>query len=206
MTFKCHVNADLFRRVAMCISSEETRYYLHGVFIEKHPQSGALLVAGDGFKMLVGHDPTAEVEGSAIVKLPKDMLKIASENAIVKVEDGQASVVTQERIMSSDGCLIDGTFPDWRKAIPKKVGGVQLGAFDQNHLTVLAEAMSINFGNKRAGKPLRLAGCDALEPHLALGDVPYMFGIAMPLRNADNITFPAWSGFKDASKRVKKAA
>lgn len=75
--FRCSVSPDLFRRAAMCISHEMTRYYLGGVHVEPHPHGGALLVATDGARLICIRDPDGYVEGSAIVSLTKGMLKTA---------------------------------------------------------------------------------------------------------------------------------
>jgi hypothetical protein len=73
--FRCQVNADLFRRVAIAISTDETLYYLNGVHVEAHPNGGVQMVATDGHMLINMRDPNGFVEGSAIVQLYPAMLK-----------------------------------------------------------------------------------------------------------------------------------
>jgi DNA polymerase III sliding clamp (beta) subunit (PCNA family) len=65
------VNADLFRIVYSCVSTEETRYYLNGVHVEPHPVKGAILVATDGHRMLIAHDKDGSCSGPIIVQMPR---------------------------------------------------------------------------------------------------------------------------------------
>lgn len=77
--FECIVSADLFRRALAAVSKEETRYYLNGVNIEACPTGGALLVATDGSRMIVLHDPEGVVRGgTGIVQLNASMIKALS--------------------------------------------------------------------------------------------------------------------------------
>ena len=65
---KIDVNAMLFKAARECQSSEETRYYLGGVYVQPHPERGALLVATDGHRLIAIHDETGICEKPAIVR------------------------------------------------------------------------------------------------------------------------------------------
>lgn len=72
--FRAILNADLFWRASACLSTEETRYYLTGVYVEPEPKAGgAVMVSTDGHKMIVIRDAAAFVEGDAIVALSASM-------------------------------------------------------------------------------------------------------------------------------------
>lgn len=71
--FRCIVSADLFRRAWFALSTEETRYYLNGVFVEPCPEGGALLTATDGHCLLSFRDPRGVVQGSGIVCINANM-------------------------------------------------------------------------------------------------------------------------------------
>lgn len=73
--FKCAVRADLFARAMLGISTEQTRYYLNGVYVSAAPEGGALLVATDGHWLIAIRDPRGVVEGSGIVALNDSMRK-----------------------------------------------------------------------------------------------------------------------------------
>lgn len=86
--------------------------------------------------------------------------------------------------------VIDGTFPDWRKVIPRETDETaQVGAFNAAILVKLAEAL--NRGG-RSDKQVRLIPSKADDstsaPHLVLGQNGLIegFGVLMPVR---------WSGF-----------
>ena len=66
---KFDVDAELFMMVRRAVGSEETRYYLQGVFIEPDPRGGAWLVATDGIIMMVARDASAVAPKPAIIKL-----------------------------------------------------------------------------------------------------------------------------------------
>ena len=70
------VNANLFRLAQMTVSTEETRYYLNGIFIQPHAVQGVLLVSTDGHRMTVIHDETGHADQSAIVRLSPEALKL----------------------------------------------------------------------------------------------------------------------------------
>ncbi|MBN8294958.1 hypothetical protein JI664_23505 [Rhodobacter sp. NTK016B] len=63
------VDAELFMHVRRAAGSDDSRYYLQGVFIEPIPEGGAWLVATDGFIMLVARDATAHAPAPALVSL-----------------------------------------------------------------------------------------------------------------------------------------
>ena len=177
MQFKATVNADLFARAALAQSTETTRYYLCGVHITPagNGEPGAYLVATDGHKMLVFYDPGATIEGSAIVALPKDLLKRCKDGEKLEVSDTGASVGG----LQAGNVLVDGTFPDWRRIIPSDLPSDAKcqGVFDHAVLEPLAKALSI--GKMKA---LTIVGKDADSPHLVRGSHPDGFGVAGGLR------------------------
>lgn len=69
--FHCVVSADLFRRAMSAISTEETRYYLGGVFVQPCARGGAILTSTNGHWLINIRDPRGIVEGCGIVKISK---------------------------------------------------------------------------------------------------------------------------------------
>ena len=187
--FKATVSADLFARASLAQSNAPTRPYLCGVHIEpvKAGEPGAYLVATDGHKMLVFYDPSASVEGSAIVALPKDLLKRCKDGETLEVSDTGASVGG----LQAGSVLIDETFPNWRHAFPSHLPSDAncYGVFDQVVLAPLAKALSI--GKMQA---LALAGIDAESPHIVRGTHPDGFGIVLGVREGSRPApgLPGW--------------
>lgn len=113
--FSIELNADILRAALICTSTEETRYYLKGVSIE--PGAHDLrVVSTDGHRLFCARiDVVTDVERFLI---PADALGRALKGYKPKV-----------LIVSRDGNLwragdvvftpIDGTFPEWRRVLPK---------------------------------------------------------------------------------------
>lgn len=135
------VNGNLFRAVMAFASTEETRYYLNGVYIEPH-ETGALLVATDGHRLVCVHDVDAKCDKAAIVKLPPVMLAaLAPEKIVIQDEgdeeecggdtqstyaegparsltiDADGIATVGKELRSAHSVFIDGKYPDWRKVV-----------------------------------------------------------------------------------------
>ncbi len=114
----------LLSLTAPCISTEETRYYLNGVFLTRK-QDGTTLraVATDGHRMAVIDDTTEAPEGLAAIvpaMAVKSILQLVDRRA-----NGEVTVqIAANRIRVIAGSLrltcklIDGTFPNYLRVIP----------------------------------------------------------------------------------------
>ena len=131
------------------VSTEETRYYLTtGVYIEPHQVEGVVMVATDGHRMAVIHDKEGKIKGSEgwICPVPEDVFKACRKKtrkneeilgaqkvhfvgSTVAVTDGQytgklpldlSGGVPTGVMTLSRAEPIDGTYPDWRRVLPKK--------------------------------------------------------------------------------------
>ena len=120
---------DMLEGVSAAISAEGTRYYLNGVHL--HCRDGALCaVATDGYRLALYNSrlhvewPEGAYSGTVIV--PAKMVRLLV-TAIGKQLAGHASVwITDARmgVRLSDGTvlgckLIDGTFPDYDRVMPR---------------------------------------------------------------------------------------
>ncbi|WEZ84609.1 DNA polymerase III subunit beta [Rhizobium sp. 32-5/1] len=111
--------------VSFAISTEETRIYLNGIFVEAQPE-GLIFVATDGHRMarrLLPHtdldDDVAELPhiiiprntvGAILSSLPKDdnvTLKLSEER--MEMESGAITLISK---------FVEGTFPDYKRIIP----------------------------------------------------------------------------------------
>ncbi len=186
--FSCNVRGDLFARAMAIASTDPTRHYIGGVYIAPCKAGGALLVATDGGAMVVLHDPQGEVNGAAIVKLPAALLKAASAakgSPTVHIHKGEATVSG----LRAGDVEVGGTYPDWRRVLPKEAGVATEAAFDAGLLQRLARALTLT-GNKTA--PISLRGADASSPHWAYGSDPAAVGVIMPYRNAPGAVARSW--------------
>lgn len=194
--FTCNVSADLFRRALSCVSTEETRYYLTGVFVEPCASGGALLVATDGHKLVAIRDPSGEVSGSAIVSPDKASAaalkaKGFDRRLVVSGDALQLSVVEiitdrapRTAHLQAEPCIIDGSFPDWRRVVPETVTPAAGHTVDVTHLGVVARALQTP-GLLRSSADhyfVRMYSESAVEPIVVYGGLPDAFGVVMPAR------------------------
>ncbi len=130
------VNARLFKVASLFQSTEETRYYLNGVYVEPHG-NGALLVATDGRRLMCILDRGGSCDRAAIIALPALMRgalveyvieddededepaerkrKLGDDLVLVAGDDGHAEI--EGRLRALEKCEIDGKFPDWRRVL-----------------------------------------------------------------------------------------
>jgi DNA polymerase-3 subunit beta len=117
----------LIDKTQFAISTEETRYYLNGIYLHTHETGGKLklrAVATDGHRLARAEvDAPAGSEGMPGIIIPR---KTVSElQKLVDNPDVAASMeVSETKIRLTLGSviitskLIDGTFPDYQRVIP----------------------------------------------------------------------------------------
>ena len=118
----------LIDKTRFAISTEETRYYLNGIYL--HHAKGAKgpvlrTVATDGHRLALAE--TVAPKGSAALKgviVPRKavaeirrLLDDAPETVTVEASDSKITVHIGEAVLTSK--LIDGSFPDYQRVIPK---------------------------------------------------------------------------------------
>lgn len=107
--------AGLFGPVAFAISTEETRYYLNGVYIH-NTDAGLVAVATDGHRLARHTVPTVGDIPAVIV--PRKTVGIVPKGALtVKLSQAKIQFVAADVTITSK--LIDGSFPDYDRVIPK---------------------------------------------------------------------------------------
>jgi len=200
MTVTFNVNATLFARVANAQSSEQTRFYLGGVSIEPAPHGlpGVTLTATDGNLLVSAYDAKGEVSEPCIVKAPPHVLKSCKpwrdgyEPALIGRDDTISVQDTKGDEAIAKGCLIDGSFPDWKRVIPGEIGVATGAMFDAAFMATVAKAM---IQNAKSGLIIR--GVDANSPHLVWGDDERMIGVLMPIRHERDagLDIPQWAQF-----------
>jgi DNA polymerase III subunit beta len=120
--------ARLIDRTKFAISTEETRYYLNGIYLHVTEDAGVALlraVATDGHRLALA-DVQAPAESGqmqgvivprkAVEQLRKlldsthDVVTISASETMIRFSIGAATLTSK---------LIDGTFPDYRRVIPR---------------------------------------------------------------------------------------
>lgn len=107
--------ASLFAPVAFAISTEETRYYLNGVFFRGY-DGKTVAVATDGHRL--GRHFGAETALFEGVIVPRKTVSLLPKGTVtVSVSANRIQISSADFVMTSK--LIDGTFPDYERVIPK---------------------------------------------------------------------------------------
>lgn len=106
-------------RVSFCMSSEETRYFLCGVYM--HVNDGALrLVATDGHR-LAKQEMTVTCDSTSGIIIPRkaiaEMAKLCTGDSVtVNWNDRAITFANDTATLTSK--LVDGSFPDYERVIP----------------------------------------------------------------------------------------
>jgi DNA polymerase-3 subunit beta len=117
----------LIEKTQFAISTEETRYYLNGIYLHTHEAGGKLKlrsVATDGHRLARAEmDAPAGSEGMPGVIIPRktvsELQKLVDNpdlTVTVEVSDAKIRFTIGSIVLSSK--LIDGTFPDYQRVIP----------------------------------------------------------------------------------------
>ncbi|QFU14721.1 DNA polymerase III subunit beta [Microvirga thermotolerans] len=117
----------LIEKTQFAISTEETRYYLNGIFLHTLDVSGAPVlraVATDGHRLARVEMPAPKgSEGMPGVIVPRkavaEIVKLVedgSENVTVELSSAKIRLTFDGVVLTSK--LIDGTFPDYQRVIP----------------------------------------------------------------------------------------
>lgn len=125
--------AQLLALLAPCrhaISTEVTRYYLNGVFLQsQETPAGAMLtaVASDGHRLSLTRLPTPKgAEGGPPIIIPAktvdrmiDILKASEGTATIELDDRRIVLTADDLSIRLTSKLIDGTYPDFMRVIPR---------------------------------------------------------------------------------------
>ncbi|MBM2322685.1 MULTISPECIES: hypothetical protein [Marivita] len=123
---------DLYRHLKSlrhCIEKENTRYYLNGVFVTTHPETGKMrTVSTDGHRLGIYDTDNVPPSGfTGIIPTPAVDVLLATlrpdGNALVMFEGNRETERPFLNVEIGDvrikAKLIDGTFPDYTRDLPK---------------------------------------------------------------------------------------
>lgn len=181
------INLRVLAAASAFASKEPERYYLNGVCVE-FAERGATYIATDGHRLVAYRDDLQagekdnELLGPFIIPTPH-----AKPHKIGKDEDGLAKIFGTGRLtiayMFVDVTFspIDGTFPDWRKTVPKAAADGTLAQFNLTYLASFdkfakALALSAPFIAHNGGAPAFVWFNDTR-----------CVGVVMPMRFAEQI-------------------
>lgn len=118
----------LIDRTQFAISTEETRYYLNGIFLHTIEASGALklrAVATDGHRLARADvDAPSGSEGMPGIIIPRKTVGelqklIDNPDLVIGIEISDSKIRLSIGTVVLTSKLIDGTFPDYQRVIPQ---------------------------------------------------------------------------------------
>jgi len=131
----------LVDRTRFAISTEETRYYLNGIYLHEVERNGAAMlrsVATDGHRLASAEVPLPTgAEGMPDVILPRkavgELRKLVDElSGEIEISLSASKIRFSFDNLTLTSKLIDGTFPDYKRVIPEgndKIMEVSRGSF-----------------------------------------------------------------------------
>lgn len=111
---------DALESVAIAMSSEESRYYLNGVFMHSH--NGRLrFVATDGHRLALRDSIPCTSEGGIIIprKAIHEAVKLCGGADDVAVSYSESAISFEVEGARLQSKLIDATYPDYQRIIPQ---------------------------------------------------------------------------------------
>lgn len=148
---------SLLEKTRFAVSTEETRYYLNGVYLHSTEKDGVKVmraVATDGHRLARIEIPMPEgASGMPGIIIPRKTLaelhKLVEDAATIEV----SLSATKIRFRAGDATLmsklIDGTFPDYERVIPQ--GNDRILEVDTKALTAAVDRVSVISSEKSRG-------------------------------------------------------
>lgn len=209
--------AALIEATQFAISTEETRYYLNGIFLHTRPGEAKPLLTGvatDGHRLarysLIAPEGAEGMPGIIVPrKAIGEMLKIAKRagGADVQIECSPTKLRITAQGVTLLTKLIDGTFPDYQRVIPTgndKTALVDREAFAAalDRVSTIssergravkcefaADRLTLSVSNPDAGEASEEIEIDYNQPPLTIGfNARYLLDILDVLDKADRIT------------------
>lgn len=151
----------LLDRVAFAISTEETRYYLNGIYLHvAEDDDGPMLraVATDGHRLALAQVAAPEgTAGMPGIILPRKAVAEIAHLAKPRGKDEVTLAVSATKAVITAGAttlatkLVDGTFPDYGRVIP--TGGPVEASLDAGELAAaIGRVMTVSSERNRAVK------------------------------------------------------
>jgi len=189
------LNVKYLRAAVIVASKEETRYYLKGVAVQAGDK-GAFIVATDGHRAMAFRQ-SAEAQAPVDIIIPAGIIAGITVNKHVerahltcvgenlwRIDYGSTSVVFSP---------IDGTFPDWRRVVPKEISG-ETAQFNPSYVGDFAKVAKALAAKGDCVKIAHNGGGPAL---VTFGDDIDGFGLLMPTRANQASTVwdsaPSWA-------------
>jgi len=128
---KLTIDHGVIKALLICAAKQDLRYYLKGVCIDARANGDVVLVATDGHRLLAYPVAADAIEALAPGEyiIPREALEVVKPAKAGRTVLPITIEIDVERRLenkitgatSAVTALIDGKYPDWRRAIPKSV-------------------------------------------------------------------------------------
>ncbi len=142
MTLYTVTDSALFAAAARFTGKEQTRPYLHGVYIEPAAGGGILLTATDGHRLFHGFDPEGTAPAPALIMPEKAKLPAAWGRPAPITIDLAAGIMRHPDGGTMGARLDDGRFPDYSRVIPQEFTG-EAAHFNASYIGDLGDVANI---------------------------------------------------------------
>jgi len=183
------LDMKLRKAVRVAASTEETRYYLRGVFVKAQGEH-VVMCATDGHRMIVARHRIEEgdeypLNGFIIPLRLIDRIKIAKRR-MGGNDDGALSIEGDTITIRYAGDvfvdkLVDGTFPDYTRVIPKGWSN-EVAQYNPAYLLDFVKAVKIVSTDSKPSITVHYNGLDPAVVNLNGGNIYDWFGVIMPIR------------------------
>lgn len=151
---------DLFDRTAFAMSTEETRYYLNGIYMHATEDQKLRAVATDGHRMARMQAPLPKgAEGIPGVIISRktvgqiqDMASDGGDDLQIGLSETQISVKFKNAYLISR--LVDGQFPEYERVVPKNAD--KMFTFDPSQMATVVDRVSTMASEKTHGVKLSI--------------------------------------------------
>ena len=119
---------EMFKKTAFCVSTDETRYNINGVYVEgskpgKGENGQIRFVATDGHRLAMIDRPAEGLEIQDQVIIPRkglqELMKVLESNdGVAYVDSYEGFFIVESGSVTMGVRLVDGQFPDYRQVIP----------------------------------------------------------------------------------------
>jgi DNA polymerase-3 subunit beta len=136
--------AHMIEKTQFAISTEETRYYLNGIYIHAI-EDRLTAVATDGHRLARSTLPLPEgAAGMPGIIVPRktvaELLKLLKDAEEVSIALSTAKIIVEAGATRITSKLIDGSFPDYIRVIP--AGNDRIAMIDRAELAAAADRVS----------------------------------------------------------------
>lgn len=198
------INSCFVAAVAQFMAKSDIRYYLNGIYVEPVSTGGAVIVATNGHVMGMWLDPDGRIDRPVILRTTTKLLgacTIKGAKYLQLVED-RLTVTDQKNLElfvqpNREKWEIEGSFPDWKRQIPKtEIVPTLFDGLNPAYVTLVTNALKLGTGVKE-----RWAGGITFNQPKPSGPIivtsnklnaENFFAVIMPLR--DSVSHqPKWA-------------